>query len=256
VPTFDSSGVAINYIDEGAGPPVVLVHGFAANLETNWRAPGVVDALLAAGRRVVALDCRGHGKSGKPHDPDAYARNAMALDVIALMDHLGIDRADLAGYSMGSFISARLLVSHPERWKSAILAGGGDRIMSGGPRLNADAMAKAFETSDPSSVTDDIARGFRQFAERSGNDLAALAAMQRAPERHAFDGSRLRDVRIPVLVLIGENDTLVGKGEQLAAAIPGAKLVHTPGDHITAVAKPEFREAMVDFLGEHSAAGS
>jgi pimeloyl-ACP methyl ester carboxylesterase len=78
--SFDSSGVEINYVVEGGGAPVVLVHGFASSLQGNWKDTGVIPALVAAGRQAVALDCRGHGRSGKPHDPTAYAGTAMAGD--------------------------------------------------------------------------------------------------------------------------------------------------------------------------------
>src|SRR5437773_12345851 len=129
MPFFDSSGVQINYITEGEGPPIVLVHGFASSLQGNWRATGVIGALTNAGRRVVALDCRGHGHSEKPHDPAAYEGTSMSDDVIALMDHLQIQQADLIGYSMGGFIAASLLTRQPERFHTVILSGVGDARM-------------------------------------------------------------------------------------------------------------------------------
>jgi len=250
--TFDSGGVDINYLDEGAGPPVVLVHGFASSLQGNWRGPGIIDALTAAGRRAVALDCRGHGRSGKPHDPAAYDGTQMADDVTALMDHLGIDRADLVGYSMGAILSASLLVRRPERLRSTILAGVGDMLLGGSmPRQRSEAIAAAMEAESGADVADETARGFRVFARQSGNDLAALAAMQRA-RRGGFDPAKLHAVALPVMVLVGELDSLVGSGARLAAAMPGAKLVTVPGDHLTAVAKPEFRQAILTFLAEAS----
>lgn len=256
MPQFDSNGsVAINYIDEGQGPPVVLVHGFASSLHGNWRAPGIVDALVKAGRRVAALDCRGHGRSGKPHDPDAYAGTAMPDDVIALMDHLSIAKGDLIGYSMGGMISSRLMVSHPERFNSVILAGVGDAIVTGDSASwsqRSAAIANALEAPDGAKSGDATARGFRVFAEASGNDLAALAAMQKSRSLRTFDRSKLADTKLPVLVLIGEGDTLVGSGDRLAATIPGASLVKVPGDHLTAVGAPELKRAILDFLAQHS----
>jgi pimeloyl-ACP methyl ester carboxylesterase len=245
--------VPINYVDEGAGPPVVLVHGFASNLQGNWRAPGIIDALVGAGRRVVALDCRGHGHSGKPHDPAAYAGTRMSDDVIALIDHLGLAQVDLVGYSMGGLLSARLLVQHPERFRSVVLAGIGNAVLVGLPRERAEAIARAMAAGDGGASETALARGFRIFAERSGNDLRALAAMQQSSStRHGavnFDG-----VRCPVLVVIGDADTVAGKADRLAAAIPGAKLVVVPGDHLQAVGAPELKRAIVDFLAEHSPA--
>ncbi|MGE5597160.1 MAG: alpha/beta fold hydrolase, partial [Hyphomicrobiales bacterium] len=115
MPTIESGGLTINYIDEGQGQPIVLVHGFASSLQGNWRATGVVDALVNDGRRVVALDCRGHGRSDKPHDPEAYGGTKMADDVVNLADHLGIEKPDLMGYSMGGGIAASLLARFPQR---------------------------------------------------------------------------------------------------------------------------------------------
>lgn len=248
MPAVESSdGVTISYVAEGNGPPVVLVHGFASSVQGNWRAPGIIDALVAAGRRVVALDCRGHGASGKPHDPEAYGGTRMADDVIAVMDREGISRADLMGYSMGGFIAASLLVRHPERFGRVILAGVGDTLATGGRgRRGSEAIASALESETRAGINDARARAFRSFAEQQGNDMAALAAIQRSTRE--FDRGKLGEVRNPVMVLIGEKDALVGPADQLAAAIPGAQLVQVPGDHLTAVVKPEFKQAVVAFF--------
>jgi pimeloyl-ACP methyl ester carboxylesterase len=255
MPTFDSNGVAINYIVEGEGPPIVLVHGFASSLQGNWKAPGIVDALVGAGRKVIALDCRGHGRSGKPHEPDAYGGTAMSDDVIALMDVLDVAKADLMGYSMGGFIASALMVSHPDRFNSVILSGVGDALLNRtGVAMSerSAAIARAMEASDGGKDETEVARNFRIFAERSGNDLAALAAMQRSPRHTMFDASKLAQTTLPTMVLIGDGDTLVGSGDRLAAAIRGAKLVKVPGDHLTAVGAPQLKQAAIDFLAEHS----
>ena len=246
--TLDVNGTSINYVVEGNGPTVVLVHGFASNLQANWRAPGIIDALVASGRQVVALDCRGHGRSDKPHDPAAYEGTQMTDDVLALMDHLDIMQADLAGYSMGGILAATLLVRAPMRFRSVVLAGIGNTLLTRGPNSErAQAIARAMEADDSGASESATARGFRQFAEQSGNDLQALAAMQRAT-RSGFDVGKLAAVELPVMVLIGAADTLAGPADELAAAIPGAMFVNVPGDHLTAVAAPEFTHALVAFL--------
>lgn len=247
MPSFDSNGVKINYLVEGSGRPIVLVHGFASSLHGNWRAPGVTAALTGEGRQAVMIDCRGHGRSEKPHDPDAYSGTKMQDDVIALMDHLGLDQADLMGYSMGGMISVSLLTRHPERFRSAIVAGIGDAVLSGGPRRTG--LADAMATDNPEAVADPVAKSFREFAEASGNDLKALAALQRS-SRAPLDASKLGDLSIPVMVLLGEGDTLAGSAENLAKAIPGAKYVRVPGDHLGVFGYPDYARAVVEFMRE------
>src|SRR4029453_9374545 len=110
---FDSTGVRIRYVDQGQGPPVVLVHGYTGNIERHWIATGVF-ANLVKDHRVIALDCRGHGKSGKPTDPKAYGAE-MAQDIVRLLDHLKIRRAHVVGFSMGAMIAGRLLITDADR---------------------------------------------------------------------------------------------------------------------------------------------
>lgn len=245
VSSFDSGGVLIHYEVFGRGRPIMLVHGFASSLKGNWVDTGWIETLTAV-RQVIALDCRGHGLSGKPHAVAAYSGHEMADDVIRLMDHLSVGKADLFGYSMGAAISLRLLLGHPDRFESVVLGGIGDVVVrQTGGRPN---VAGALLTDDPSTITDPVARGFRAFAEANKNDLKALAAYQQAP-REGLDGEKLGQVSLPVLVVNGEADVLVGSPDELVAAIPGARLVKVPGrDHLTAVPDPRFKEAVVRFL--------
>src|SRR5215510_3030214 len=121
--TFSSDGVRIAFIDEGQGEPVLLIHGFASSVLYNWREPGWIALLVRNGFRVIALDNRGHGESEKLYDPKEYGVASMAEDARRLLDHLGVARADVMGYSMGARISAFLAISHPGRLRSAVLAG-------------------------------------------------------------------------------------------------------------------------------------
>src|SRR3972149_2451542 len=132
MPSFRYDGVEIAYLDQGAGGPIGLGHGFASNKETNWVVPGWVSALKGAGRRVIALDNRGHGASSKFYDPNDYALAKMGGDVVALMDHLKIARADVLGYSMGARITGYIASAHGARVRSAILGGIGIRLIGGG----------------------------------------------------------------------------------------------------------------------------
>jgi pimeloyl-ACP methyl ester carboxylesterase len=241
--TFRSfDGLEIAYLDAGRGPAVVLSHGFAADHRINWVVPGVVDALVASGRRVLAPDARGHGRSAKPHDPEAYAGDAMGRDIQALMDHLELTSVDVVGYSMGSMVSARLVPLEP-RARSLILGGVGGRMGQARRPARRGAIARAME-ADGSGATPG-ARAFRQFAERTGADRLALAAIQRAP---IGAPAALGDIAVPTLVLTGDADALVGPPDDLARKIPGAtyKLLH--GNHLSAVSNPAFPSSIVDFI--------
>lgn len=243
--TFDSDGVEIAYDDVGEGPAIALVHGFASDRTRNWRDAEWYDALTDAGRRVVALDCRGHGDSETPHEPEAYARLAMPRDVVRLLDHLSIEAADLMGYSMGGRISQLLAVEHPERFNAVVLGGVGRPNLSGGDR-DRSPVAEALEADDPDAIDDPRARGFREFAEEQGNDLAALAAYQRAP-RGAV-GDDLADVSAAVLVVNGSEDD-VGDPRTIADAIPGAEAAVVPDrDHLSTVGDRRYKDEVLAFL--------
>lgn len=243
--TFDSDGFRIAYDDVGAGPPVVLVHGFAADRTSNWREPGWYDALAEAGRRVVAIDCRGHGASEKSHDPADYGAAPMADDVVRLLDHLDLPRADVVGYSMGARVSVQLLVDHAERVNAVVLGGAGASVVEGAP--NKHEVVEALEADDGEAVAHPAGRRFRAFAERRGGDLGALAAAMRAIP--SFDVERLAEVRNPVLVVAGSDDRLVDDPGNLAKLVPGAEVVTVPDrDHVTTVGDPRFKDAVVDFL--------
>jgi pimeloyl-ACP methyl ester carboxylesterase len=173
MPSFQSDGVRIAYWDEGEGDPVLLIHGFASNAGTNWVDPGCVRTLVADGRRVIAFDNRGHGQSEKLYEPERYGAPTMAEDARALLDHLGIERADVMGYSMGARISAFLVLKHPERVRSVIFAGLGINMVRG--MVGTGPLAKALEAKSIDDVTNDTARSFRAFAEHTKGDLRALA---------------------------------------------------------------------------------
>ena len=246
--TFASfDGLEIAYDDEGTGSPVVLLHGFAADAAINWRAPGVIDALVADGRRVISYDARGHGRSGKPHEPSAYEHDAMVKDAVALLDHLELGPVDVAGYSMGALVTLRLLPAEP-RVRSAVLGGiGGSVAPSGAARTN---IAQALESDDPSTALA-AAKAFRTFADSTGADLRALAAIQRA----AIMQTRidLKDITAPCLVLVGDRDDLARDAQKLVDRLPGAKLEVISGTHLSAVRDPRFAENIVSFFAGQAA---
>ena len=167
----------------------------------------------------------------------------MPHDARALLDHLEVETVDVVGYSMGSVVSSRLVPVEP-RTRRLVLGGVGSGLVTG--RLPRDDIADALLADDPSTIDDPSGRAFRRFADSTGADRHALAAIQKAGV--VRDGTPIGDIRVPTLVLVGRNDTLVGAPEPLADAIPGARVQVVEGDHLSAVADPAFPKAIVDFL--------
>jgi pimeloyl-ACP methyl ester carboxylesterase len=228
---------------------VLLLHGFGASAARNWIAPGVAGAVVASGRRVITYDARGHGASAKPHEPEAYENDAMRRDAAALLDHLDVRAVDIVGYSMGALVASRLVPAEP-RARSLVLAGIGGRVVTARRFLKRAEIADAMLAAPGAKIADPSARAFRRFAERSGNDLAALAAIQRS-RRHGARGA-LDAIAVPTLVIAGEDDALAGPPGVLAAEIPGALAVTIPGNHLSAVGRPEFAAEIVGFLARAS----
>jgi pimeloyl-ACP methyl ester carboxylesterase len=246
VPSFRHEDVEIAFLDEGEGEPIVLVHGFASNAAVNWVQPGWFGALKGAGRRVIALDNRGHGASTKLYDPAAYHSALMAADVHALLDHLDLDRADVMGYSMGARITAFLALQDPGRVRGAVFGGLGSHLVEG-TGVPAD-VAAALEAPSLAAVSDPRARMFRAFAEQTKSDLRALAACMRGSSQ-TLTRAQLATIRVPVLVALGSKDVIGGSAPELAALLPAGQALEIPGrDHMTAVGDKVFKQGVLSFL--------
>src|SRR5437660_4772512 len=169
MPRFENGAVDIAFLDRAEGEPIILVHGFASNKEINWLHPGWVTTLTRAGRRVIALDNRGHGASTKLYDPAAYHSARMADDIRALLDHLELGSADVMGYSMGARISAFFALAHPQRLRRVIFGGLGIHLVRGVGLP--ESIAAALEAPSLADVHDPVGRMFRSFAEQTKSDL-------------------------------------------------------------------------------------
>ena len=244
--SFQNGPVEIAYIDEGEGEPIVLVHGFASTKNVNWVYPTWVSELKRGGRRVVALDNRGHGESGKLYDPAQYTIPIMAGDVVALMDHLDIARADVMGYSLGSRMTAQLALSVPERLRSAIFGGiGMAMIEGGGPGEN---VAEALEAPSLDEVADPVGRTFRAFADQTRSDRLALAACMRGSRGLLCRNDAAR-ISVPVLIAVGTSDEIAGSARELGEIIPDAEVLDIPNrDHMRAVGDKVYKAGVADFL--------
>jgi pimeloyl-ACP methyl ester carboxylesterase len=248
MPSFHNGAVEIAYLDEGAGEPIVLIHGFASSKNVNWVYPGWISELTKNGRRAIALDLRGHGDSGKLYDSAAYGIDTMAGDVVALMDHLGIARADMMGYSLGARITGWLAYRQPQRLRSAIFGGLGiGLIRGGGPGEN---VAAALEAPSLGEVTDPVGRTFRAFADQTRSDRKALAACLRG-SRELMSEQQAAAIRVPTLIAVGSKDEIAGSADELGDIIPGSQVLHIPNrDHMRAVGDKVYKAGVLAFLSQ------
>ncbi|MGV7218495.1 alpha/beta fold hydrolase [Bradyrhizobium sp. UFLA05-112] len=247
MPSFHNGAVEIAYLDEGEGDPIILVHGFASSKNVNWVYPTWVSELRKNGRRVLALDNRGHGESAKLYDPAQYSIPGMAGDVLALMDHLGIPQADMMGYSMGGRMTAWLGLNEPQRLRSAILGGIGigGLIEGTGPGEN---VAEALEAPSLDDVTDPVGRTFRAFADQTRSDRQALAACLRGT-RELMKREEAARIDVPVLIAVGTADDVAGSASALGKIIPGSEVLDIPNrDHMRAVGDKVYKTGVIDFL--------
>lgn len=252
MPDATLNGVSIAYDDIApAGPAqrtVLLLHGFASNRNEGWKRTGWYSALERRGIRVVALDQRGHGESMKSHDPADYGREKMAADALALMDHLGVGRFDVLGYSMGTRTAMQLALDAPNRVNNLMLGGIGGKLFDPRPAGSVEAMAQAMSAEDPATISTEMLKSFRQFADEQGEDRLALAAAS-AAESAPLTRERLARLDMPVLVVAGQRDDLAGDPEALARVFPFGKGVVLPGcDHFSAIPHASLKATVFDFL--------
>ena len=254
---FDSNGVKIHYVVQGQGVPVVLLHGFTLNSYLQWDLPGITRA-LAQTYQVINMDCRGHGRSGKPRDPKLYGKE-MAEDVVRLLDHLQIKKAHLVGYSMGAFIVLNLLATHPDRMLTATVGGAGWTDKIDGKFLDevADSLSQGkgigplVRRLTPKGYpppTDNDVRQVNQFTALI-NDVKALAAAFRSLRELSFAEQVLKTNEVPTLVLVGNLDPLKDDVDLMATKMANLTVVVIPNaDHVDAFTKPQFIAGLKAFL--------
>ena len=248
MPQLQSGGLSLAYQSFGEGYPVLCIHGFASSGKVNWIDTGWVETLTQAGYRAITLDNRGHGASDKPYDPELYYPTVMAQDALALLDHLGIEKAAILGYSMGARISAFLGFEHEERVSAMIFGGMGMNLINGlsdGNDIISGLLAPSLD-----GLTHPTARQFRIFAEHTGADREALAACMET-SRQPMARADVRRINVPVLVAVGEADEMAGPPEPLAELLPeGEAYVIPKRDHMRATGDKAFKAAALAFLGK------
>ncbi len=250
MPSFLSNGIEIAYEAHAErGTPVLLIHGFASSGQINWVNTGWVEVLGNAGYLPITIDNRGHGKSRKIYDPKLYLAHQMADDAANLLDHLGLARVPVIGFSMGARITAFLMLRHPKRVRCAIWGGMGGNLLTG--MDDSETIAKALTAESLADVTSPVGRQFRLFADHSRGDRAALAACVVA-SREPMQAEDVRRIEAPVLVAVGENDEMAGGIEPLLELLPHGEGFTIPKrNHMLSTGDPKFKAAAIRFLLAH-----
>ncbi len=246
---FDHDGLRLAYRQDGEGDPILLIHGFASSSLVNWVSPGWFRTLTEAGYRVIAIDNRGHGLSAKPHEAEAYTPTKMAGDAAALLDHLGIEKAHVMGYSMGARISAFLALEHPERVHSAVFGGLGIGMVTGAGDW--EPIGEALLAQDPGTITNPRGQMFRKFADQTKSDRIALAACV-ITSKELVPAAGIARIMQPVLVAVGTTDDIAGNPQELADLMPNAHALDIPDrDHMLAVGDKVYKKAVLEFLRDN-----
>ena len=241
---FDSfDGQRIAWRELGEGRPVVLIHGFFSDAQTNWLKYGHAAAIAAAGFRVIMPDLRAHGDSARPHDSASYPPDALAQDGHALIAHLGLSDYDLGGYSLGARTTVRMLATGATPRRVVIAGMGLDGITRADRRAghfrNILTNLGKHERGSPEWMAE-------AFLKTTGGDPIALLGIidtfVGTPEQ-ALDA-----IVQPVLVVSGKDDDDNGSAPALADALPQARYVEVPGNHMSAVTKSELGQAIASFL--------
>ena len=250
MPETRRSGVRINYELTGSGPPLVLVHGYTASAKTNWELTGWYD-VLAPRHTLLVPDLRGHGRSQKPYSASAYSVQAMASDVLAVLDNEGIQEAPVFGYSMGGMVTMELLLEHGDRLPAAVIGGMGSYFPRGRGRFARERQHPL--SNAPRRSLLEQARFFATYAARF--DPIAIEAVFRGVFRNGrpVDQQRLRQVPQPVLVVAGDKDAFFDPARTLARILPRGRFVGLPNEgHLSAVRSPRFKAEVARFLAEEA----
>jgi pimeloyl-ACP methyl ester carboxylesterase len=258
--TFDANGVKLHYTDTGGtNTPVIFVHGYTSSAA----AAAPIISGLKDSYRVIALDCRGHGKSEKPHEPAKYGTN-MVEDVVRLLDHLKIKKAHLVGYSMGAMISCKLATVHPERFLSVTLGSAGGIRKEDGMDVFGEMLGKSLDEGkgfgpllgaltppgQPQPSQEQL-KQINAFLSAS-NDVKALACVARSFTNFTVDTPAIKAIKLPMLAIIGSGDPLKAGVDRLHSDKSDVKVVVIPGaNHMSAGSHPTFVKELKAFVDGH-----
>lgn len=242
--SFDGTRLAIHRVGEGR--PVVLLHGLFSSAEMNWIKWGHADRLAEAGFEAIMLDFRVHGESDSPTDPANYPKDVLVRDVVALVDHLGVEDYDLAGFSLGARTALHCAANQLLTPRRLVAGGMGLAGLTQWNKRSAffKRVIDEFDTIKPG----DPAYYSRQFLKSQGVDRVAVRLLLDAMTD--LDAEALDNVTMPTLVVCGDEDQDNGSAKELVERLPNAAYVETPGAHLVSATKPEMGAAIVDFLSQ------
>ncbi len=236
-------GIKLAWHETGSGRPLVLLHGYCSNAETNWIKFGHAALLAGAGFRVIMPDLRGHGASAAPHDPALYPPDVLAHDGQALIAHLGLTDYDLGGYSLGGRTVARMLVRGATPGKAIIAGMGLSGLTDTGARGAHFRHVLDHFGEHPRGSPEWMAEAFIKTT--GGDPVALRLILDTFVDTSPAD---LETLNLPIGVVCGAEDDDNGSAAELAEALPGGRLIVVPGNHMNAVVKPELGAAMLGFL--------
>lgn len=246
---FENAGVRLSYLDNNVvtnQPPIVMLHGFTASAETNWLKSQWITPLTDAGRRVIAIDARGHGESDKPYDNAYYPSDVMMEDSMTLLNQMGFESADYCGYSMGARMSTFAAIHYPEKVRKLLIGGMGINLKNG--IGNAQATADALLAEDLALVKNRHTRRFRRLAEKGNNDLTALAHCILS-SRQKITESSLAKIQAKTCIIVGARDDIGGNPHELSPYIPNSQAIEIADcNHFDALMHQQFRKAGLAFL--------
>lgn len=236
-------GTRLAWRELGEGRPLLLIHGYCSDAETNWVRYGTAAQLADAGFRCIMPDLRAHGESSKPHDPAFYPPDILADDAQALITHLGLTDYDLAGYSLGARTAARMLAKEATPHRVILSGMGLDGLVHTAGRTSHFRRILADLDGHEKRSSDWFAA---QFIKQSGGDPIALDRILDT----FVDTPRdiMASFNLAIGVVCGAEDQDNGSAQALVEALPTATYVEIPGNHMSAVTRPEFGRALVGFL--------
>lgn len=251
MPELQHDSLRLHYVVQGAGPPVLLLHGGVSSFDHNFAQFGWVEALAGAGRQVVGLDFRGHGRSDRPHAIARYGMAALVGDALAVLDHLHLARVALVGYSIGAAVALELLRRSPARFERAVLVAAGDGLVGHPPHLSPQVLSQLVRVFEHESYPADLPRqhsAYWKILESVGGDRLAMRALVGA-DYPPLTPDEAAAIDVPALVISGERDQVLGRGPSLAAALGRADYLEIAGaSHFALAMDPGVSAAVARFL--------